>query len=66
MVLTQYTDNPVADAEAYSSALENQPHITCCLCGAKLYIGDTVYLIDGDPYCTDCVTRREVDLDDIQ
>ena len=34
---------------------------TCALCGRDIYEGETVYKIDGDWYCTDCVTETEAE-----
>jgi hypothetical protein len=34
---------------------------TCALCGRDICEGETVYKIDGDWYCTDCVTETEAE-----
>lgn len=34
---------------------------TCAFCGRDIYGGEKVYVIDGDWYCTDCVTETEAE-----
>ena len=32
---------------------------TCAFCGRDIFEGEKVYMIDGNWYCTDCVTEGE-------
>lgn len=40
---------------------ETEPAGTCALCGRDIFEGETVYQIDGDWYCTGCVTETEAE-----
>ena len=37
---------------------------TCALCGRDVFEGEKIYRIDGDWYCTDCVTEDEATEDE--
>jgi RNase P subunit RPR2 len=38
---------------------ENKSRPVCFNCGSKLYPGDTIYIIDRENYCEDCVEVSE-------
>lgn len=44
---------------------ESEPVGTCALCGRDIYEGEKVYKIDGDLYCTDCVTECEAEKEEL-
>jgi hypothetical protein len=38
---------------------ENKSRPVCFNCGSKLYPGDTIYIIDRENYCEECVEVSE-------
>lgn len=51
-----YSDNPVADFEAYSAEQEEQlARLPKCVCCGEAIQQDTAVHLNGDWYCDDCL-----------
>ena len=63
--MEQYENAQVNDA-LWHDMLTEKPKLMaeCAICCRHLYSGDNAYEVDGDIYCTDCVTLIELMGDD--
>ena len=61
-------EDPVMDANAYQSDLDDRPCVECSCCGMPLYAGtetadgDKAYYINGEWYCESCIEDFKVEV----